>query len=88
MVIAKPFCCQYKVGVLLVLERMVHSQMSKLWVAASWWRRLPANSRLEFVMDPHGLEVLTRCWVRAAGKEVREVVGVGMGLLPWSGLLG
>jgi len=52
VVIAKPFCCQYKARVLSVLERMVPSWMSKFWVVASWCRRLPANLRSEFVRVP------------------------------------
>ncbi len=38
---------------------------------------LPASLRSELVSDPHGLDGLIRCLVRAVGKEVRHTSGGG-----------
>jgi len=40
------------------------------------------SSRSKFVKDPCGLDVLTRCLVRAVGKEVHQTIGGGMA--PWA----
>jgi hypothetical protein len=70
-----PLRCQNSVGVLSVRDRIVRSRRSKHWTAASWWTRLPANSKSLLVMVPWGLPQLTSDAVMSGGKGARQTIG-------------
>jgi hypothetical protein len=57
------------------LDRTVPSRILKHWLRASRWRRPPASSKSEFVMEPCGLSAITNQEKMKSGHRCRHTRG-------------